>query len=121
MKDEDGLSETKVPVLGDIPLLGWLFKARETKKQKTNLLVFITPKIVRSPEDNATVVNQKINERIDFIQRSFDGRDPHGQYIDEMPRRAMSKPAPVDNNSSSPGPGDAIPQPNQEEPAVETF
>lgn len=120
MKDEDGLSETKVPVLGDIPLLGWLFKARETKKQKTNLLVFITPKIVRSPEDNATVVNQKINERIDFIQRSFDGRDPHGQYIDELPRRAMTKPAPVDN-SSSPGPGDAIPQPNQEEPAVETF
>lgn len=121
MQDKDSLTETKVPVLGDIPLLGWLFKAKGTKKQKTNLLVFLTPKIVRSPEDNATLVNQKINERIDFIQRSFDGRDPHGQYIDELPRRAMSKPAPVDNNSSSPGPGDAIPQPNQEEPAVETF
>jgi len=37
--------ENKVPVLGDIPVLGWLFKRKSTASEKTNLLVFITPRI----------------------------------------------------------------------------
>ncbi|MBZ0220486.1 MAG: type II secretion system secretin GspD [Candidatus Methylomirabilis sp.] len=39
-------STVKVPLLGDIPLLGWLFKFKRDQDQKTNLLVFITPYIV---------------------------------------------------------------------------
>lgn len=37
---------TKVPLLGDIPLLGWLFKSKRDQNQRTNLLVFITPYII---------------------------------------------------------------------------
>ena len=37
---------TKVPVLGDIPLLGWLFKGKEVKDNKTELLIFLTPRIL---------------------------------------------------------------------------
>lgn len=40
-------SEQKVPWLGDIPLLGWLFATRTTTKVKTNLMVFLQPKIIR--------------------------------------------------------------------------
>ena len=36
----------KVPLLGDIPVLGWLFKNTERTTSKTELLVFLTPKIV---------------------------------------------------------------------------
>jgi len=43
-------SEQKVPVLGDIPLLGHLFRVDTTKKIKQNLMVFIHPLIVRDPE-----------------------------------------------------------------------
>lgn len=86
MSDTDNVEETKVPILGDIPLLGWLFKARTTGKVKTNLMVFITPKIVRNPKDNNSVLNQKIDERIEFIQKNLGGRDSHGHYIDDMPR-----------------------------------
>ncbi|MCL4874187.1 type II secretion system secretin GspD [bacterium] len=39
-------STVKVPLLGDIPILGWLFKFKRDQDQKTNLLVFITPYIV---------------------------------------------------------------------------
>ncbi len=39
-------STVKVPLLGDIPVLGWLFKFKREQDQKTNLLVFITPYIV---------------------------------------------------------------------------
>ncbi|MDO8705112.1 MAG: type IV pilus secretin PilQ [Sulfuricaulis sp.] len=37
---------TKVPYLGDIPLLGWLFKSKEVKDNKTELLIFLTPRIL---------------------------------------------------------------------------
>ena len=51
---EDNVSETTqaVPFLGRIPLLGWLFKYRTQKKTKTNLMVFLRPVIVRSPQDS---------------------------------------------------------------------
>lgn len=41
----------KTPFLGDIPGLGWLFKRERIEEKKTNLLVFITPRIIRSAED----------------------------------------------------------------------
>lgn len=37
---------TKVPFFGDLPLLGWLFKTKDVKDNKTELLIFLTPKIV---------------------------------------------------------------------------
>jgi type IV pilus assembly protein PilQ len=39
-------NESKVPLLGDIPVLGYLFKTQGRESAKTELLVFITPKIV---------------------------------------------------------------------------
>jgi general secretion pathway protein D len=45
--------EVKVPFLGDIPYLGRLFRSDGVSEQKTNLLIFITPKIIRSAEDLA--------------------------------------------------------------------
>ncbi|MEM7393932.1 MAG: type II and III secretion system protein, partial [Verrucomicrobiota bacterium] len=45
---EDSIkTESKIPLLGDIPLLGNLFKSRSDRTQKTNLLIFVTPRIVR--------------------------------------------------------------------------
>lgn len=45
-QDSDSESDDGVPWLKDIPLLGWLFKSNNISKQKTELLIFITPKIV---------------------------------------------------------------------------
>jgi general secretion pathway protein D len=42
---------SKVPWLGDIPILGWFFKTRGESVRKTNLLVILTPHIVRDPQD----------------------------------------------------------------------
>lgn len=59
-KDEENL--TKIPVLGDIPLLGWLFKYKSTSKKKTNLLVFLTPHIVKDSERLSEITKEKRNE-----------------------------------------------------------
>ena len=40
-------SEDRTPVLGEVPVLGWLFKHDNKKSDKTELLIFITPKIVK--------------------------------------------------------------------------
>jgi general secretion pathway protein D len=44
-------TETKVPLLGDIPLLGYLFRTSSVEDKKTNLLIFITPRIIESAEE----------------------------------------------------------------------
>jgi len=46
IQDKSTKDTTKVPLLGDIPFLGWLFKSDNDRNQKTNLLVFITPYII---------------------------------------------------------------------------
>nr|WP_320113910.1 type II secretion system secretin GspD [uncultured Desulfuromonas sp.] len=57
---------SKVPLLGDIPLLGWLFKSKDSTEIKTNLLVFITPTIISDMEDlsSVTSINREAFDRI---------------------------------------------------------
>lgn len=47
IQDRQTKTVTKVPLLGDIPLIGWLFRFQSTKKEKANLLVYLTPTIVK--------------------------------------------------------------------------
>jgi general secretion pathway protein D len=59
---------TKVPLLGDIPLLGWLFKRKNTTEKKTNLLVFITPQIIKDASDLAQAT-RKAKETMDRFRQ----------------------------------------------------
>lgn len=52
-------SNTRVPLLGDIPFLGWLFRTDEQTTTKTNMFIFITPKIIKNPADLASVTLKK--------------------------------------------------------------
>jgi len=52
-REEDSIS--KIPILGDIPLLGYLFKTKSTNHTKTNLLLILTPRIVKDAADMAAV------------------------------------------------------------------
>ncbi|MFN9756719.1 MAG: hypothetical protein ACK58X_09940 [Planctomycetota bacterium] len=55
---------TKLPLLGDIPVLGYLFKGRSRQDQVTTLLVFITPELIRSPEDVEKSMQRALEERL---------------------------------------------------------
>jgi general secretion pathway protein D len=54
-------SESRVPVLGRIPVLGALFRVRNTQKTKTNLMVFIKPRVLRTAEQATFETNAKYN------------------------------------------------------------
>jgi general secretion pathway protein D len=62
IQDRDQVTESKIPLLGDIPFLGWLFKSKNTTREKTNLLIMLTPRIIKDARDMAEVsVNQRGN------------------------------------------------------------
>lgn len=69
----DGMttSETKIPVLGDIPVLGFLFRQRVRTKTKTNLLLVLTPYVIRDQDDLRAIFERKMQERQEFIDRYF--------------------------------------------------
>ncbi|MCK5508199.1 MAG: type II secretion system secretin GspD, partial [Desulfobacterales bacterium] len=59
--------EYRVPCLGNIPLLGWAFKSMSKSNDKTNLFVFLTPHVIKNPEEADTVYKEK-KDRIDKIK-----------------------------------------------------
>ena len=64
IKDDTSDSEEKVRGLGDIPIIGNLFKYRSRQRTKTNLMIFLRPVIVRSKEDSNSIAT----DRYDFMR-----------------------------------------------------
>lgn len=83
MRDKITFSESRVPVLGAIPLLGRLFKSTSSKHEKQNLLVFLRPTVLGTREDIAEVSKRKYNsiweveiqgvDPIQLMSESLDG------------------------------------------------
>ncbi|MEM9195961.1 MAG: type II secretion system protein GspD, partial [Myxococcota bacterium] len=71
MRDAVRQSESKIPILGDIPLLGILFRQTQTTTEKTNLLLFLTPYIIRDQTDLRAIFERKMRERQEFLGRYF--------------------------------------------------
>jgi general secretion pathway protein D len=70
-RDEQSRSEKKVPILGDIPVLGFLFRSTTNEKKKANLMLVLTPYIVRDQADLRKVFERKMQERQEFLDRYF--------------------------------------------------
>ncbi|MCE5263769.1 MAG: hypothetical protein LLG97_09575, partial [Deltaproteobacteria bacterium] len=81
IQDDSEAGTSKVPGLGDIPLLGWLFKTKSTSGTRTNLFVFITPKIVQTPGDASKIKDEKA----DYIRGVQEGT------IRNMPARVVKE------------------------------
>jgi len=71
MQDRTIESVTKVPVLGDVPLLGHLFRDTTRRKTKTNLLLFLTPYIIRDQDDFRRIFERKMKERQQFVEQFY--------------------------------------------------
>lgn len=85
IQDRVEKSEFKVPLLGDIPLLGWLFRYETRKSGKVNLMVFIRPSILRT----ALASQGLTNDRYEYLRNQ--------QELTQMPWNLIlpSMPAPV--------------------------
>ena len=61
----------KVPILGDIPILGYLFRETTRRKVKVNLLLFLTPYIIRDASDFRRIFEKKMAERQRFVEEFY--------------------------------------------------
>jgi general secretion pathway protein D len=90
MSDRIQYSEEKIPLLGDIPLLGYLFKYTSKTKKKNNLLVLLTPYVIQDQVDIEQIVERKVRERAEFL-RSFSALDqmPYLPAMDYRRKRGL--------------------------------
>jgi general secretion pathway protein D len=66
--------DTKVPILGDIPLLGYAFKRKVKKDVKTELLVFLTPHVVHTPGELSRV-SEVERSKLDLAPKTFEKQE----------------------------------------------
>ncbi|OQX62128.1 MAG: hypothetical protein B5M56_07425, partial [Desulfococcus sp. 4484_241] len=70
---DDSLSsvEYRIPCLGDIPVLGWLFKSLSDSNEKTNLFVFLTPHVIKTVREANDIYRQKRDDFNSIREDSF--------------------------------------------------
>ncbi len=69
IKDDVTVTERKVPILGDLPVLGYLFKYQSRQKTKTNLIIFLSPHIIRDSETLGKISYEKRRRSEEFRER----------------------------------------------------
>jgi general secretion pathway protein D len=121
-------SATKIPLLGDIPVIGALFRSTSDATEKGNLVLVLTPHIIRSEEDMRRIFEQRMQERQEFLDHYFAFRDGapvgfdpargHGMlaavraaYDDVAARKRLETPAPG-NTVAAHEPHEAMGMPN---------
>ncbi len=92
MADRISENVTKIPILGDIPVLGFFFRNTTKTVKKSNILIAITPYVVSDLSDLRRVAEKKLRERREFIERYSSLEDTsklEQQEIDTHRKRGM--------------------------------
>jgi len=99
LQDNDTLTVNKVPFLGDVPILGYLFRDERTDKSKSNLVIFVTPTIVRDTQKMRDLVVTELRNRQDRIESELNdiygasaGKGAPAQQDAQSPKSGMSGP-----------------------------
>jgi general secretion pathway protein D len=82
MQDRRIEGTSKVPLLGDIPILGHLFRRDNSHKVKVNLLIFLTPYIIRDASDFRRIFERKMKERQQFVEQFYGAATSYDVAID---------------------------------------
>jgi general secretion pathway protein D len=89
VQDRNLTSVSKVPLLGDIPILGWAFRSTNTVKKKTNLLLLLTPYIIRDQADFRRILERKQREHRELYELYY------GKKPDFTLAESSSRPGPL--------------------------
>ncbi|MBI2981350.1 MAG: hypothetical protein HYY44_03480, partial [Deltaproteobacteria bacterium] len=132
IKDKHTTVINKIPFLGDIPILGWLFKTRRKAKQKVNLVVFLTPNIIREPRDFLVILQRKIEEKNAFVDENFSKAQrkqirqsmvTHAKHLMEYtePPLPKAEPAPAPQLKPAPSAPSPSPEPKKQSSRTDSF
>lgn len=84
MSNNKSVTDTKIPLLGDIPVLGNLFKRKQKSDTKTELLIFLTPHIVQNPTELAALSSRE-RSKSDALNE-FQEKDLN-KFLDALPAK----------------------------------
>ena len=98
IEDREQISKNKVPLLGDIPLLGALFRYDSSSRVKTNLMVFLRPVILRDAND----ANILSSDRYQSIRRVQTELPRDGGWLPDLGRKILEQqgPSPIKPNNA---------------------
>ena len=89
MRDREESSVSKVPLLGDIPVLGWLFKNTRTSTSKVNLLLFLTPRIMSPYQKSvANTTKDVLARRNAHLKGALGEEDPYRTTVKGLYEKA---------------------------------
>ena len=71
VQDRESTITNRVPVLGNIPVLGALFKFKQKESQKVNLLILLTPRIVENADDMKKILEEKQKRNMLIQERGY--------------------------------------------------
>ncbi len=115
LKDEYGNGDSKVPLLGDIPLVGELFKSRSRSRNKTNLMVFLRPVVMRDQE----AANAITLDRYEFMrQKQFNSQPEASAVLSAVNGAPVSEPLKLTNEMAPPSVRQPLDDPNAADPNV---
>lgn len=84
METDKSTTDTKIPILGDIPVLGNLFKHKQKSDSKTELLIFLTPHIVQNPTELA-VLSARERAKADAMKEFH--QEELNKFLDNLPTK----------------------------------
>jgi general secretion pathway protein D len=119
MEDRINTVKNKVPWVGDIPVIGWLFRYDTEKVDKSNLLIFLTPTIIREDQDVQRLFEEKKRKMLEY-KKKYKISDKYME-TDELTRKQPAyepPPAPpaLEYSVAPAGPASAVPAPTQAAP-----
>ena len=76
----------KIPLLGDIPLLGWLFRNSVIQHATQNMMVFLTPHVVHGADDLAAIYQSKIKERDEYLEYVYGKEFKDDRFYAMLPK-----------------------------------
>ncbi len=114
IRDNVTSSESKVPFLGDIPILGWFFKSKTTSVDKTNLMIFITPYIIKNEGEAADLTKQK-NDALEEFRKEYRIEKKGTEPVILAPKPSGTAEQPAPSLESVPTP--TVPAQGAEQPA----
>ena len=115
LKDEFSNGDSKVPLLGDIPVLGNLFKSRSRSRNKTNLMVFLRPVVMRD-QDAANAITL---DRYEFMrQKQINSQPEPSTVMGNVNAAPQIEPLKLSNEMVPPSVRQPLDDPNAAEPTL---
>jgi general secretion pathway protein D len=80
-------TRSRYPLLGDLPIIGWLFKGSDSTERRSNLVLFLTPHIIESYSDLINITQGAIEDRLELSKGLRDPRDSHVKRVEELKKK----------------------------------